>query len=606
MRIFRLSSHQQPGQVLLLSIVFIILILLLVTAFITFVFNKNAVVTRLYRETQAFELAEAGIDKATWCLNHSSECSNPYGGETATLGVGEYTTVVTAAGLEYEIVSTGTVANITKVIKVTLTEESVVAGASFFYGVQVGAGGLTLLNNSFVVGNVYSNGSITGGNGTYATGDVYVAGGTSLTADQQQTLQTSDYSFGDISTREDIAQSFKPGVDAPINYIRLYIKKVGSPSNATVRITEDNNGKPKTSSLTSGTMQATQVTSSYGWVTVSFSSNPVLTKNQIYWIVVDMNSSNASKYYVLGMHDNAGYGNGQGMYSASWSSGNWTGAGGDFTFETWMGGVDTFIDGLEVGDTDHTCDNAHYATHHGDAHAHKILNSDVECDAFYTTDPADIQGTAVGRTKHPNSTDPPPEAMPISDGQIIDWKNGAVAGSTINGDYILDDASASLGPVKITGNMTIKNNANLTITGNVWVVGNVLFDNNCSINIDTGYSTNSGLLIADGKITVQNNCTFSGSGSAGSYILILSTNTSLDGASPAIDISNNAQTVIFYASKGLINVSNNAQLKEVTGYMLKLDNNASVTYESGLASAQFADGPGGVWTIKRQTWNLVK
>ena len=612
-----MNIKRQNGQILIMVSVFLALILIISVVLYTYINQNNQVTSRLYNSVQAINLAEAGINKATWCLNHTDRCSIPYTSETKSVGPGQYTTTVTSVGQNYIVESTGTVNNLQKKVKVTITKQTTTANASFYYGVQVGAGGLKMEENSYVLGNIYSNGSIEADSGSYVTGDVYVAGGTALAADQQQTTESSDFNFGDTSNRADIAQSFKPGLTAPINYVSFYIKKVcesndcskskNNPPNATIRITSDNGNKPATSSLATGTLDSNLVTTSFNWVNVSFTSNPELTQNQTYWIVIDMPSVSSTKYYVIGKHDNAGYGNGIGLYGADYASGNWTDAVGDFTFKTWMGGIITKIEGLTVGNKTHICDVAHYATHHGDAHAHQILNSWIECDAFYATDPADISGTTVGKTKHPNSTDPPPENMPISDGQITDWKNEAAIGDPITGDYSLANGeSASLGPKKITGNMLIDNNSQLTLTGTVWVEGSVTLSNGAKIKLDSGYGSNSGLIVADGKVIILNGVTFSGSGVTDSYIMILTTNTSVDENSPAIDINNNANIVIFYASKGMIKVANNAIVKEATGYKILLLQNAYITYESGLANAKFANGPGGVWRIQTKTWQEIK
>jgi len=610
-------NYSTKGQILIMVSVFLALILIISVILYTYINQNNQVTSRLYYSVQAINLAEAGIDKATWCLNHSDRCASPYTGETRSVGPGQYTTAVTSVGQDYTVESTGIVHNIQKKVKVIITQQTTSSNASFYYGVQVGAGGLKMEENSYVSGNIYSNGSIEADPGSYVTDDVYVAGGTALTADQQQTTKSSDFTFGDASNRADIAQSFEPGLTAPINYVSFYIKKVcdggdcskskDNPPNATVRVTTDNGNKPATSSLTTGTLDSTLVTTSFNWVNISFSSNPELTQSQTYWVVIDLPSVSSAKYYVIGKHDNSGYGNGIGLYSTDYSGGSWSDALGDFTFKTWTGGIITKIDGLTVGNKTHTCDDAHYAAHHGDAYAHQILNSWVECDAFYATDPADISGTTVGRTKHPSSTDPPPENLPISEGQIADWKTEAAVGDPITGDYTLTNSeSDSLGPIKITGNMLIDNNAELTLTGTIWVVGTVTLSNGAKIKLDAGYGSNSGLIVADGKVTVLNGVTFGGSGAADSYIMVLTTNNSLDETSPAIDINNNANVVIFYANNGMIKVANNATLKEATGYKLLLLQTASVVYESGLANANFANGPGGVWRIQTKTWQEIK
>ncbi len=51
-------------------------------------------------------------------------------------------------------------------------------GSSFNYGLQAGTGGITLANNSSIVGNVYSNGIVTGAGNAQVTGDIVSAGPT--------------------------------------------------------------------------------------------------------------------------------------------------------------------------------------------------------------------------------------------------------------------------------------------------------------------------------------------------------------------------------------------------------------------------------------------
>lgn len=600
--------NYQKGQTLFAVVVFLGIIFIFSIGLLAYVMNNRLVSQRMYNSMRALNVSEAGINKAVWCLNNPDECGEGYTGETTDFDDGQFSTTVSDVGLDFSVISVGTVGNIQKTIKATISQFATSAAASFYYGVQVGAGGLVMDNNSFINGNVYSNGTITAGANAYATGDVYVAGGTSLTADQEQTTQSAEFIIRQSSDNRDIAQSFSPGIPEAevINYVSLYLKKVGNPGNATIKITEDDSGQPATEFITSGVLDTSQVTDSFGWVDVSFSSNPELTPDKTYWIIVDNKSSHASKYLISGKNVNSGYGNGIGLYSSDWTTGSWNDAAGNFTFKTWMGGINTYIDGLTVGDEEHTCDDTHYATHHGDAYANQILNSKIECDAYYDIDPNDIAGSTVGHNKVPDSDNPPPEALPISDGKILKWKDEAESGDTPHeGDYLLNESSASLGPLKITGNLTVTNGSTLTITGNIWVVGDILFDVNSTIQLDPDYAGASGVILNDGKITARNNCIFNGSGEDGSYILALTTNTSLDEDSPAIDIDNNAETIIFYAGKGLISVKNGATLKEATGYKLHLSEIASVTYVSGLASAKFSSGPGGVWITQSSTWQEI-
>lgn len=206
-----------------------------------------------------------------------------------------------------------------------------------------------------------------------------------------------------------------------------------------------------------------------------------------------------------------------------------------------------------------------------------------------------VRGTTLSQ-----SSEIPVQPMPISQSQIDGWKAEAEQGGVITGNVVVANGQTRiLGPVKITGSLTVSNGATVKITGTVFVAGNIVSSNNSLIKLDNSYGPLGGVLLSDGSITVSNNAVFSGTGQAGSYLLVLSTNTS----NSAIIISNNATGAIFYTSSGGITISNNAQIKEAAGYKLILSNNAVVQYESGLQNTFFSNGPGGSWKIK--SWSEI-
>jgi hypothetical protein len=236
----------------------------------------------------------------------------------------------------------------------------------------------------------------------------------------------------------------------------------------------------------------------------------------------------------------------------------------------------------------------------GNAKAHTITESNISKDAWYQT----LTSTTVGGTKHPDSPDPANQNLPISDTTIAEWEVTAVAGGTYSGNMNLS-GNTSLGPKKIDGNLTATNGTILTITGTIWVTGNINLANNMIVKLDPGYKSNSGLIISDsqtdkanyGKINISNNVQVQGSGSANSYIMLLSTNNSSNLSNPAINVSNNSTAVVYYATTGVLEVSNNAKIRAITGGGLHLSNGAQIEYDSGLASAEFSGGPGGSWAV---------
>lgn len=237
-----------------------------------------------------------------------------------------------------------------------------------------------------------------------------------------------------------------------------------------------------------------------------------------------------------------------------------------------------------------------------DAMVHTCKNSSVGGDLTYVAG-GSTNCTVTGTTKtQPNEI--LPEELPISQAQANEWKGEAAEGGILENNYILDGGTTnSLGPIQIgtvasPKNMVIDNNSHLIITGTIYVTGNITFQNNVIIELDpNSYGSTSGIIIANGNIIVQNNAILKGSGQAGSYVLIFSTNNSLDPVNPAILVKNNAEGAIFYTSSGIICLGNNIIAREIIGYKLNIANNSQIRYESGLASTFFSSGPGGSWQI---------
>lgn len=418
--------------------------------------------------------------------------------------------------------------------------------------------------------------------------------------------------------RADATQSFRVSADAKIRRASIYIKKVGNPLNIPVMIIRDEGGRPGDSSgdiIASGTLAASSVTSNYGWADVSFTTNPTLSALQTYWIVADASIDN-SNYWVWGGDNTDGYTQGTAKYSNDWDAGNWSNFGGDLDFKIWVGGSDASVNSVSIGGGAyaHTISNTTVngsveatiftnSTTNGNVTADNISSCTISGNAAYNIKTScAIGGTETSPTSIP---DPPPLlSMPISQGNIDQWKADAVLGGTIAGDYTVS-SNVSLGPKEITGNLVMtSNNKTLTVTGTLYVHGNIDVSNGSTIQCGAAYGSNSCVIINDGWIHTSNNGTFSGSGTAGSYLLMLTTLacngvpasgcTHHDGA---IDVHNQATGVIFYAANGMINLHNGVTITEATAYKLRLDNTAVVTYESGLADARFTSGPSAGWSI---------
>lgn len=190
-----------------------------------------------------------------------------------------------------------------------------------------------------------------------------------------------------------------------------------------------------------------------------------------------------------------------------------------------------------------------------------------------------------------------PIPLPIPNSQIDEWKAEAAAGGTM-GSFDRTNGIHTLGPVKIAGDLTIQNTAQLVVAGTIWVTGNIDIKNSGQVRLHSSYGSTSGIIVAGdgptgGLITLQNSSVSSGSGQAGSYLMYISTSS----ADPAIVIENFAKVDILYSNTGWVAIENDTDMRSVNAYGIHVQNNAELTYEIGLENAFFTSGPSAGWTV---------
>ncbi len=229
----------------------------------------------------------------------------------------------------------------------------------------------------------------------------------------------------------------------------------------------------------------------------------------------------------------------------------------------------------------------------GIARAHTVTDSTVT-GALYCQN-----GSGNNKSCNTSEADPLPEDLPLSEDDISGWEADATAGGVTTGNVTISTPT-TLGPRKIVGNLTV--NSTLTIANTIYVTGNIVI--NGTVKLDASYGANSAIIMADGTISINNGVVFQDSGTAGSYILILSNSvcdSSMTG-SPcnginAIEVSNNSNISIVNAQKGTVYFSNNATVKEAVGNKINLKNNVGISYGTGLINVDFTSGPSGAWVI---------
>ena len=594
-----MTKLKESGQILIL--VFIALGVVLFTVLFIIagaqVYFQNA--SYSLDGEKALSLAEAGIDKA---LNSLNSTGGSYNGESETVfGDGSYSVTITSTDAAIKVIeATGYVPNkaqarAKRTLKITASRG---VGASFVYGLQVGEGGLELGNLNTIKGTIYSNGSIVMGNNNTVTGDAWVAAGVPPTADQQTDCQTCvDYLFGkqiDGQNRLDVAQSFKPSVTDKIRKVSLKIKKIGNPPDVTVRIMADDSGQPKKNDVyATGTLSSSLVTTEYGFIDVTFSTNPTLSSGTAYWMMIDASADNNN--YWSWQNDLAqSYNNGEPKWSSNWSAGNpqWNSFSGDLSFKVYVGGT---TNSLLSGNGTKVLGNVHVNT---------IDRLIIEKDAYYQSiTNSTVSGSSCPNPHcHPGSEDPPPQTFPISEANITDWKNEAAVAGSISQPVC--GSQTAWGPGKFNGNLTLGNQCVIKVKTPIWVTGDVTMGNENRFTLDSSYGTGSGIMVIDGQAVMGNQNKLLGTGQGNSILVLLTTYDSRTNNNSAITIGNVGNTGVFYADKGIIDPGNNNQFKEITAWKIKITNESIIDYETGLASILFTSGPTGGYTLVKGTYQV--
>lgn len=208
----------------------------------------------------------------------------------------------------------------------------------------------------------------------------------------------------------------------------------------------------------------------------------------------------------------------------------------------------------------------------------------------------------VTGSKHPGAD---PSEMPTIDYQY--WKDQATAGGTTDcpgGTCNFVGGTHNIGPQKYVGNLIIQNGAFVTINGPVYVTGFIDIKNDpTTLKLNDSFGSNGTVLITDGNITVQNGGKIEPT-NANPKGYILSVTTSID-PQEAVQIKNEGINSVFYALEGGATLQNDAKVTALVAKQLLIKNSASLTYDQGLASAQFSQGPGGSWVIKKGTYRFT-
>ncbi len=584
-------KKDQKGATILFFVLILTFISVLISSSMLFIASKN--IERVKDETKAIKsyyAAESGLEDTIYRIksgkNYSSSSNFSLDGAEVNIVVseGNGSTTVSASS-DYQ----NAVKNLSSKIKTLSTK------VNFSYGALIGEGGIEMGENAKIKGDVYSNGNIKGSNGATIEGDVFISGSPNSNITAQSVVCNTDNKFGRDYPFLDYAQSFKVDSNSVLSKVSIYIKKIDNPKDLRIRIVKDDNGRPGYDQLTYKDINVNFIDYNYKWLDVVFPQKVELMRDNVYWIVFDaLEVDKNNGYWVVCSDSNGGYTDGVSMYGLTWYwIDGWYSSIGDVNFKVY-----TQSEGSELSNTIVL----------SDARANTILNSKICGDAYYqnidqssydflnspTSPPCD-QPLTNGST-YPNAPNPMPIAMPISEDTFLQWKTDAQNIQVINGDYAID-SDQFLGPVFINGNLLLNsNNKTLTVTGTIYVNGNIEVDNGSAIKCASSYGSNSCIVVANGWIHIQNNASFFGSGTQGSY-LFLASRSACNGSlsqvvcthhGSAIDLHNNVQGVIFYADRGIVNLHNGVVANQVSAYKLNMGNDAVIIYDHSLKNIQLS------------------
>lgn len=585
-----IKKNTQKGQVIIINtLLFFALSTAIIFAVTSPVISSYQTTKSFSKSKQAFLVANSASSEALYKLNTNKTLSSA---ETVTLAQGSATITVADTSEGKTVSIDSDVDSYQRNYQLSLSTDS---GVSFSYGLQTGQGGFDMSGGAGINGNVYSNGDVIGSGGPYITGSAVSSNVTDpliVTSNNSGTIDPpNQINFGGNTTSQDAAQSFTVSTSTAVSSVRILIKKSGSAwmNNVTMRIVADNSGKPNKTTLAQGDISASMVTTTFNYLTIPLASTISLTPGATYWLVFDT-STTYGQYYVLGAN-NATYATGTARTSvAGWSSSNggtWIATSPttlDQYFDIYVGGSTGVIQGVTVG-----------SGGTGDAWAFEIKNSTIAGTAYCQS------GSGNNKACNTTRANPAQQSYPLSDGNIDDWKAEATAGGATTTISLGGSSVRTIGPVKINGDLSVGSGATLNINGTVYVTGNVSVSGGGIIRINPAQGGNSAVIVTDGRVSASGGGQFQGSGTSGSYILLVTSSTCPTGAgcsgNNAVQVSGGTGAVVLNAQKGTISFSGGAQAKQATANKIIMGGGTTVTYESGLANPTFTSGPSGSWKV---------
>jgi len=174
------SEMNKKGQILITVFLIVLIIGVLGLSFLSLSRMETIQFRKQIYYLQAFNIAEAGIERAIWKLKNSPGWTDGWQGQQ--LGNGTYSVSIELQEDDYyKITSTATVVNINKTIELVVEVKNKVwpdaFGYALFWGNSAGYNGdLTIKNNAFIDGDIFGYGDLNIKNNATVSGYVYSTG----------------------------------------------------------------------------------------------------------------------------------------------------------------------------------------------------------------------------------------------------------------------------------------------------------------------------------------------------------------------------------------------------------------------------------------------
>lgn len=415
----------EKGYVMLITSIVFMMVSLIISFGLTTPIIKQILSSRdIWGAKQAYYLSEAGVEDVMFRIKNNITVSL----SQEILTINNFETVTTIStpdpltGNKTIKTSESDYNGYKRKISAEVTQGE---GVSFNYGIQTGNGGFVITGGSKVIGNIYSNGDILGGAGIHITGSaIAAAGGLGIFKDQTNEIplpSPNGITFNNTGNTRDFAQSFRPSTTSPINRISVYIKKTNWPESFTVKLMTDSGGLPGTQ-IASSILNNSNVSTSYGWVDLVFTSSPVLNSDTNYWFVIvgDTKANKTStNTYTIAANTAYTLGNAKvGTAGGVWSNTNPSGL--DSYFSVYLGSSPAQIWGNE-GDYMYV----------GSTSTDIVWSSSVK----HISTPGTIyceysELNANGKVCNTSRPNPSTLPMPVSQANIDQWKTEAESGGS--------------------------------------------------------------------------------------------------------------------------------------------------------------------------------